>query len=139
MISTRRAHASAAATLAASCGYRLHEAAAHRVRASIELAANDPPQAIRYARLALSLESGVEHRAGQARTLVVLGLARQRHGEPSAARDDWQRAGELFVALGLPEAKQVNKLLAEEPGQRSARPHPAMTVLVPGWSPGAGA
>jgi hypothetical protein len=97
--------------LARQTGYRLLEGQALTTLASLQLAQDQPHQAIEPAGQALAIQCDTGHRLGQAHTLLVLGHALRIEGGVVAALPHWQQALALFTEIGTPEAERAHALV----------------------------
>jgi DNA-binding SARP family transcriptional activator/tetratricopeptide (TPR) repeat protein len=109
-IETARSAADAAVALAQESGYHYLEAYALAASATVELAAGRTNAAAQLAQRAIDIQHSAGCRIDEARCLVLLGHT----AEPGTAqqRTAWQHAIALFRETGVPDAENVEALLA---------------------------
>lgn len=78
--------------------------------------------ALRQYQLAIAIAREIDDTTALAQACERAGRAHRSRGEPEEARAAWQRALELYVELGLPEADAVRELLAHVHGTRAVTP-----------------
>lgn len=92
-------------------------------QATLETDLGDTDQALADLDLALSLWRSANDRAGEASALLMRGVTHSRRGDEERAREDAERAAELFHGLGLlcGEARAANNLGRLEGGASPER------------------
>lgn len=108
------AHAEQAYTIARGRSFRVLEGLALTALAETSIARGAPAEAISQADQALALHRATGHRLGEARALRALGDAIDEERGVHAAAPYWRQAFALFIAVGSPEAADVNLLDQEE-------------------------
>ncbi|WP_433430562.1 BTAD domain-containing putative transcriptional regulator [Nonomuraea sp. CA-141351] len=83
----------------------------HALLAAIHLAQDAGEESVRAAKQAADLAARSGQRLEQARALLILGHARHLADDHPSARKSWQRAHDLFTAIGTPEAHLTASLL----------------------------
>jgi DNA-binding SARP family transcriptional activator/Tfp pilus assembly protein PilF len=106
-----REHAERALELARG-GYVLAVGRAHAMLAAAHLGLAHHDRCVEECEQAMRVLEGTGQRLLHARTLITLGVARERMGQAPAARSAWRRAHDIAIELGAPEAREAAALLA---------------------------
>ena len=108
-------HLREALSLSRELGSQYGEADALNSLGDVLLATGQPDHARAEYATALRLTAQIGYKYEQARAHRGLGMACHADGDPGGARSHWQQALALFTELGVPEAAEIQNLLAPRP------------------------